>query len=117
MDLSSEMNRAELETEEKRLREMRYQNYKARVMSSISRLSRHQLTFVRDYEYENSHIARESMQLSAKTIKGYEERFKAMKLHFAHWEEEHLGLDSSVYFDATRRLPENPLHHAIHFLD
>ena len=34
MDLSSEMNRAgmELETEEERLREMKYQNYKARVM-------------------------------------------------------------------------------------
>ena len=28
----------------------------------------------------------------------------------------HPGLDLSVYFDA-RRLPENPSHHDIHFLD
>ena len=59
----------ELETEEERLREMRYQNYKARDMSSTSRLSRHQLTFVRDYEYEMSRIARERMKLSAETIR------------------------------------------------
>ena len=86
LDLSSEMNRAgmELETEEERLREMKYQNYKARVMSSTSRLSRHQLTFVRDYEYEMTRIARKRMKILAETIKGYEERLKTMKLHFAH---------------------------------
>ena len=86
IDLSSKMNRVgmESETKEERLREMKYQNYKARVMSSTSRLSRHQLTFVRDYEYEISRIARERIKLLAETIKGYEERLKTMKLHFAH---------------------------------
>ena len=82
IDLPSEMNRVgmESETKEERLREMKYQNYKARVMSSIFRLSRH----VRDYEYEISRIARERIKLLAETIKGYEERLKTMKLHFAH---------------------------------
>ena len=82
IDLSSKMNRVgmESETKEERLREMKYQNYKARVMSSIFRLSRH----IRDYEYEISRIARERIKLLAETIKGYEERLKTMKLHFAH---------------------------------